>query len=74
MGATAVESSYWPSPSRSHAYVIESPGSGSLEPDPLNSTVNGAAPVVGLAVATAVGGLFAGVKLTRLIVPPSKSG
>jgi hypothetical protein len=38
-----------------------SPGSGSLEPLPSKLTVSGAAPLVGLAVATATGGWLPGV-------------
>ncbi len=36
-----------------------SPASGSLEPVPSKVTVSGAAPAVGVAVATATGGLLA---------------
>ena len=45
-----------PSPSRSHAYVNVSPGSGSREPRPSKDTVNGARPFDGDAVAAATGG------------------
>jgi hypothetical protein len=47
---------------------------GSLEPEPLKLTVSGAEPLVGVALATAVGGWFTlEVYLMRRIVPPSKS-
>src|SRR5262245_15311669 len=61
LGPTTVESPYTPSPFRSHENEIVSPGSGSDEPEPLKLTVNGAVPLVGLAVATADGGLFPAV-------------
>jgi hypothetical protein len=57
-GFAAVESSKSPSPSRSHANEMVSPGSGSLDPEPSNCTVSGALPLVGVAVATAFGSRF----------------
>jgi hypothetical protein len=57
-GFATVESPNVPSPFRSHEYEIVSPASGSDEPDPSKFTVNGAAPEVGDADATAVGGLL----------------
>ena len=47
--------------------------SGSREPLPLKLTVSGAGPLVGVAVATAVGGWLALEYWMRRIVPPSKS-
>ena len=55
-GFATVESPKVPSPFRSHEYEIVSPASGSDEPDPSKFTVNGTVPLVGDAVATAVGG------------------
>ena len=57
-GFATVESPKVPSPFRSHEYEIVSPASGSEEPDPSKLTASGAFPLVGVAVATAVGGLF----------------
>src|ERR671930_2047199 len=72
LGFCAVESPYVPSPFRSQEYVIGSP-SGSLDPLPSKLTVSGVGPLVGLAVATAFGGLFELRYLIRWIAPPSKS-
>jgi hypothetical protein len=52
--------------------VIASP-SGSLDPLPSKLTVSGVGPLVGLAVATAVGAPFELRYLIRWIVLPSKS-
>ena len=53
VGCGAVESSKAPSPSRSQAYVSDWP----VEPVPSKWTVSGPGPLVGEAVATAVGPL-----------------
>ncbi len=68
-GFANVESSYWPSPLRSHAYVIESPGCAGIEPVLEKLTVNGVGPPVGLPEATAIGPYS-----IRQTLPPSKSG
>src|SRR4051794_11597884 len=73
VGFTTVESSYWPSPSRSHAYVIESPGSGSDEPPASNCTASGASPFVGVALATATGGWSPAEYRIRWISPSWRS-
>src|SRR5690349_5551700 len=53
-GLASIESTV-PLPSKSHAYLIESPSSSSLEPSLENLTVSGALPLVGVAESTAVG-------------------
>src|SRR6185436_321006 len=58
-GFATVASPKLPSPFSSHEYEIVSPASGSEEPDPSKLTVKGAFPLVGVAVATAVGGWLA---------------
>jgi hypothetical protein len=44
-----------------------------VEPVPSKPTVSGGLPLVGVALATAVGGWFALTYRMRRIVPPSKS-
>ena len=73
-GFATVASPKVPSPFRSHEYEIVSPASGSDEPDPSKLTVKGAFPLVGVAVATAVGGwLAAPAYLISWMVPVFRS-
>ena len=72
-GLGLVESPKTPSPFRSQEYEIVSPGSGSLEVEPSNATVSGALPLVGVAVALAIGGRFPPRYLISRIVPPTMS-
>jgi hypothetical protein len=57
MVSAVVETSGEPSP-KSQKYVSVLPASGSLLPAALRVVVSGAAPLAGLAPATALGGLF----------------
>src|SRR5262245_48879567 len=68
MGSGATESSNWPSPSRSHAKVIVSPGWAGAEPALENWTVSGVSPYSGVPEATA-----AGPYSTRMMRPPEMS-
>src|SRR5262249_57872096 len=68
-GFASVESLYWPSPSRSQAYVIVSPGCAGSEPVLEKLTVRGVGPPVGFPDATAIGPYS-----IRQTLPPSKSG
>jgi hypothetical protein len=67
VGAAAVECGL-PSPN-DQSYVIAP--SGSLDAVPSRCTTSGAVPVSGDAWATAVGGVFVPIEMTRWIVPPS---
>jgi hypothetical protein len=73
LGAGSAESSKAPSSSRSHANARLAPSSGSLLARPSSATRSGAAPLVGVAWITAVGGVLAAKYSTRKIWPPSKS-
>src|SRR5688572_18655886 len=67
-----VASSYPPSPSRSQVMVSGSP-SASSESDASNWTMSGAGPLVGLAVASTIGGWLTPLCVMRWMLLPCRS-